>query len=620
MTPKNSLRVLNVAVVLQLGVLASSAQTNNYLFTGSQTNITLNRGTYAITAYGGAGAYGPNFGGAGLGAEMSAEFFFSGPTTLTLLVGGGGGAGCCQSSPGGGGGGSFVVNGGTPLAIAGGGGGCALYENAGPGLTGTSGGSGRGNNGGAGGSGGYGGGSGDNGGPGGGGYDGAGASTYAGGGGSFLGGGAGGYGYGGGGNGGYGGGGGSTWGGGGGGGGYSGGGGGAFAYGGGGGGSYIDASAVKVLTEVSGVASPDGSPNGEIIITAIPQSVTLNYHVADGKLVLDWAQGTLLLAGPVNGTYAPVNGASSPYTNTMTGVQQYLPRAGRQLTSPTVMRSGVQRPANYRHAADESQPFRSLPIPASVAAGPHRSRWSLAISRMRSIVAWLACMPLTCAVAGQPDTHYILTDTEKSPSRTFQIEYYENTNNATAQIWTAMKGRPANKSLLFELHGDPEAVTVLVSEDDKWLALNHRAGSDLRRPILFRKVSGWRFQKVKDINLESVAWSAAATNQGFSAKTAFDHSYSEAICWLGDSHSLVLRAWGYQSGEYGLDDWFCVYSVETKKTSFDLSVLNRRAFHSVGPDQKANQSVQRTGASRSAQRQIERHRRLAPVADLCVKR
>ena len=32
-----------------------------------------------------------------------------------------------------------------------------------------------------------------------------------------------------------------------------------------------------------------------------------------------------------------------------------------------------------------------------------------------------------------------------------------------------------------------------------------------------------------------------------------------------------------------------------------------------------NQTVQRTGASRFAQRQIERHRRLAPVADLCVR-
>ena len=33
-----------------------------------------------------------------------------------------------------------------------------------------------------------------------------------------------------------------------------------------------------------------------------------------------------------------------------------------------------------------------------------------------------------------------------------------------------------------------------------------------------------------------------------------------------------------------------------------------------------NKTVQRTRASRFAQRQIERHRRLAPVADLCVGR
>jgi len=30
-----------------------------------------------------------------------------------------------------------------------------------------------------------------------------------------------------------------------------------------------------ILAEVSGVASPDGSPNGEIIITAIPEPATL---------------------------------------------------------------------------------------------------------------------------------------------------------------------------------------------------------------------------------------------------------------------------------------------------------------------------------------------------------
>ena len=78
-----------MAVVLQLGMLAASAQTNIYLYTGSETNITLPPGTYIITAYGAPGDGYENAGG-GYGAEMSAEFNFSTSTNLTLLVGGGG--------------------------------------------------------------------------------------------------------------------------------------------------------------------------------------------------------------------------------------------------------------------------------------------------------------------------------------------------------------------------------------------------------------------------------------------------------------------------------------------------------------------------------------------------
>src|ERR1022692_1211538 len=95
MKSKNALFRLSMAVVLQVGMLAGAAQTNIYLFSGSKTNITLNPGTYIITAYGAPGGYGgyyDNGGYGGLGAEMSAEFNFSTPTNLTLLVGEGGGA------------------------------------------------------------------------------------------------------------------------------------------------------------------------------------------------------------------------------------------------------------------------------------------------------------------------------------------------------------------------------------------------------------------------------------------------------------------------------------------------------------------------------------------------
>jgi|ERR1035441_3366006 hypothetical protein len=82
--------VWSVPILLLLGLLAGYAQTGIYLFTGSETTITLNPGTYGITAYGaqGGAAGKPIWGVGGLGAEMSGRFSFSGLTTLTLLWGG----------------------------------------------------------------------------------------------------------------------------------------------------------------------------------------------------------------------------------------------------------------------------------------------------------------------------------------------------------------------------------------------------------------------------------------------------------------------------------------------------------------------------------------------------
>src|SRR4051812_12787433 len=101
-----------VAGVLQFGALASSAQIGTYLFSGSLQTITLNPGSYVITAYGAQGGSGYLTSG-GLGAEMQAQFNFSTVTTLTLLVGGAGATGYGGGGNGGGGGGSFVVNGTT---------------------------------------------------------------------------------------------------------------------------------------------------------------------------------------------------------------------------------------------------------------------------------------------------------------------------------------------------------------------------------------------------------------------------------------------------------------------------------------------------------------------------
>jgi len=304
MKSKDVLGGLALAVALQLGMLAGSAQTNIYLFTGSETNITLPPGTYIITAYGAAGGLSskhvyPYSGGA--------EFNFSSPTDLTLLVGGLGGYGQPANGQtlivaGGGGGGSFVVEGSTPLVVAGGGGGGAANGGAANGGNATItpyGSTGGGNDGGSGGTGNNGGNGGGylifggvaafaSGAGGGGGFNtdgGFGNATYDGaypvGGSSFEDGGVGAFGnglnfagggFGGGGDG------------------YSdasdafgGGGGGAdfppYYFGaGGGGGSFIDSSAMAILAEVSGITNtgyPYNPYQGEIIIIAIPPPLAI---------------------------------------------------------------------------------------------------------------------------------------------------------------------------------------------------------------------------------------------------------------------------------------------------------------------------------------------------------
>jgi hypothetical protein len=148
---------LSVAAIAGLS-MACHAQAGDYLYSGSETTITLNPGTYDIAAYGAQGGFGYTRAG-GLGAEMEAQFSFAAAVNLTILVGGGGGSG-------------------------------------------------------------------NNSGGGGGGYGGGGGGTQ-------------------------------------------------YNGGGGGGGSLIDTSAIMELADISGVASPDDSPDGEIMITAVPEPSSL---------------------------------------------------------------------------------------------------------------------------------------------------------------------------------------------------------------------------------------------------------------------------------------------------------------------------------------------------------
>ena len=196
------------------------------------------------------------------------------------------------------------------------------------------------------------------------------------------------------------------------------------------------------------------------------------------------------------------------------------------------------------------------------------------------------------ATAEQPHTGFKLELTEQTPKRSFVIEYYLCEPKWLAQIWIAEKCGSTNKAVLFEYSLSGLGASVIVSDDDNWLAINYHETSGHEAPILFRRTSRIQFKQVKGIDLESIAWKAAAINKGFSSKAIFDHKYTEVLCWLGKTHSLVLRAWGHMSGEHRLGDWFCIYDVEAQKLALDMNALNQDGFHlvnSAGEDIDAKQ-------------------------------
>jgi Concanavalin A-like lectin/glucanases superfamily len=53
-------------------------------------------------------------------------------------------------------------------------------------------------------------------------------------------------------------------------------------------------------------------------------AVSLNIQAAGSSVILAWPQGTLQSAGQITGPYSDVSGATSPYTNSVSGAQQYF--------------------------------------------------------------------------------------------------------------------------------------------------------------------------------------------------------------------------------------------------------------------------------------------------------
>lgn len=160
-----------------------------------------------------------------------------------------------------------------------------------------------------------------------------------------------------------------------------------------------------------------------------------------------------------------------------------------------------------------------------------------------------------------------------SPSRDFYIETNILEPGDIRQIWLVSAANPKDRELLCTPKGPSE---VLVSEDDKWLAVNDGAGSNVSMVILYKQRKGVQYKEQS--LLSNNAWKFFKEHNKGNKSIAINHTYAKGLTWT-DDHTLLLELQGKgydgtNSTEIGV--WLCLYDANTKTFSTDLARHNQR--------------------------------------------
>jgi hypothetical protein len=217
-------------------------------------------------------------------------------------------------------------------------------------------------------------------------------------------------------------------------------------------------------------------------------------------------------------------------------------------------------------------PTSPLNATACTLAAGQGQRW---LNKMKTEIVAIFAAIAVMALGAQPKSQFKLVRTDETEDSHLVIEHYEDKANEIAQLWTADDTR-TNRSILIECN---RCAIPLISGDSKWIVVNNYWSSNIAEPLLYRRISGVHFELVEKADLDRIAWRYMADKHGFTSNAVFDHAYSEVLCWMGKSNDLLIRLWGYQSGEYSLDDCYCIINAKTLVVATDLSSLSVKPFH-----------------------------------------
>ena len=157
-----------------------------------------------------------------------------------------------------------------------------------------------------------------------------------------------------------------------------------------------------------------------------------------------------------------------------------------------------------------------------------------------------------------------------SPLQTFYIEQHVVTPNEVRQVWLVSSKNSKDRRLLYT---HSRSIEVFFSDDEHWLVINDYAGSNIANVLLFRQRKGLDYKQVEDIT--DKAWQFVAIKMGRKKRPDFDHEYAEALRWT-DDHTILLCLHGHTDRRNFIDDWLCLYDVNSNTFSTDLDKQNKQ--------------------------------------------
>jgi len=177
---------------------------------------------------------------------------------------------------------------------------------------------------------------------------------------------------------------------------------------------------------------------------------------------------------------------------------------------------------------------------------------------------------------------YKLLHRDASPKKSFWIEHHGtiSADDFRTQVWLVGVHDRNERHILFQpddidARYDPD---ILISPDEKWLVRTQKRGSDEIYSALYRRRDGLTFKETP--GLQDKAWRFLALSLGLApSRVPPHHRYMSCIRWVGPTQ-FILLLWGSNCPDYGLDDWRCVYDVQSGQFSVPKKFAgrNRRAL------------------------------------------